>query len=63
MESLQWVRPDSMLVAYTQTNEDGEEEECPLIVVSSGGGDLAKVKLALGRYFQQSMKRYTADAF
>jgi hypothetical protein len=47
VESLQWVRPDAMLVAYTQTNEDGEEEECPLILVTSKGGDLAKVKSLL----------------
>lgn len=45
VESLQWVRPDAMLVAYTQTNEDEEEEECPLILVTSRDGDLAKVKL------------------
>ncbi|KAG0574230.1 hypothetical protein KC19_VG245900 [Ceratodon purpureus] len=42
VESLQWVRPDAMLVAYIQTNEDGEEDACPLILVTSSGGDLAK---------------------
>ncbi|KAG0504731.1 hypothetical protein M758_N022400 [Ceratodon purpureus] len=42
VESLQWVRPDAMLVVYIQTNEDGEEEECPLILVTSSEGDIAK---------------------
>lgn len=51
MESLEWVRPDAMLVAYTQINEDEEEEECPLILVTSNDGDLAKVKLASGLSF------------
>ena len=56
VESLQWVRPDAMLVVYIQTNEDGEEEECPLILVTSSEGDIAKVKFALGLSFQQSIR-------
>jgi len=55
VESLLWIRPDAMLVAYTQINDDEEEEECPLILVTSRDGDLAKVKLALVLAFRQSM--------
>lgn len=43
VESIRWVRPDGMLVAYTETNEDGEEVDCPLLLLASEVGDLAKV--------------------
>lgn len=42
VESVEWIRLDAMLVSYTQTNEDGEDEECPLILVTSREGDFTK---------------------
>lgn len=49
VESVEWIRLDAMLVSYTQTNEDGEDEECPLILVTSREGDFTKVNFAAER--------------
>lgn len=46
VESIQWVRPDGILVAYIQKNEDDEEEECPFILLTKNG-DFAMVRAYL----------------
>jgi hypothetical protein len=52
VESIQWVRPDGILVAYIQRNEDEEEEECPFILLTKSG-DFAQVRayLCMTGYF------------
>jgi hypothetical protein len=42
VESINWVRPDSMLVSYIHISEDAEEDDCPLLLLRSKNGDLAQ---------------------